>query len=194
MDGPAALIESAPSPGSPEPARKLRVPQTMNWADYAILILIGLSMLLSLWRGFVREVISIVTWVLAFFLAFNFSDLALAQLSHWVTLPETPSIRQLIGFATVFVGTLFVGGIVNLLIGQLVDGSGLGPTDRMVGSLFGLARGVAIVALLVMLGSRTALVRDPWWQQSMLLPHFLPLAETLHSWLPPEVASGVVFR
>ncbi|HMW28519.1 CvpA family protein [Plasticicumulans sp.] len=170
------------------------MPQTMNWADYAILILIGLSMLLSLWRGFVREVISIVTWVLAFFLAFNFSDLALAQLSHWVTLPETPSIRQLIGFATVFVGTLFVGGIVNLLIGQLVDGSGLGPTDRMVGSLFGLARGVAIVALLVMLGSRTALVRDPWWQQSMLLPHFLPLAETLHSWLPPEVASGVVFR
>ncbi|RTK95802.1 MAG: hypothetical protein EKK65_14785, partial [Lysobacterales bacterium] len=109
------------------------MPQTMNWADYAILILIGLSMLLSLWRGFVREVISIVTWVLAFFLAFNFSDLALAQLSHWVTLPETPSIRQLIGFATVFVGTLFVGGIVNLLIGQLVDGSGLGPTDRMVG-------------------------------------------------------------
>lgn len=166
----------------------------MNWADYAILAVIGLSMLLSLWRGFVREAISIVTWVAAFFLAFNFSDQALALLAHWVTLPETPSVRQIIGFATVFVGTLFAGGIVNILVGQLVDGSGLGPTDRMVGSLFGLARGVAIVALLVMLGGRTALVRDPWWQQSVLLPHFQPLAETLHSWLPPDVASGVVFH
>ena len=170
------------------------MPQTMNWADYAILAVIGLSMLLSLWRGFVREAISIVTWVAAFFLAFNFSDQAVALLAQWTSLPETPSVRQIIGFATVFVGTLFAGGLVNLLVGQLVDGSGLGPTDRMIGSLFGLARGVAIVALLVMLGARTALVRDPWWQQSVLLPHFQPLAEMLHGWLPPDVASGAVFR
>ncbi len=161
------------------------------WADYAILAILGLSVLMSLWRGFLREAISLASWVGAFVLAFHFSDRVAVLLEGYVSVP---SVRQMLAFGAVVVVALFAGGLVNIVVGRIVDGTGLGPTDRMVGVVFGAARGVAIVAVLVLLAGLTPVPRDPWWSQSIFLPHFQELALTLKAYLPPELAQGIRFQ
>lgn len=160
------------------------------WADYAILGVIGLSVLMSLWRGFMREAISLATWIAAFVLAFNFSAQAAVMLEPHIA---TPSMRQLVGFGAVFLATLVVGGIVNLLVGQLIAGTGLGTTDRMLGVIFGALRGIAVITVLVLLAGMTPVVKDPWWGQSLFLHHFEALAAMLKPYLPPELADGLQF-
>lgn len=160
------------------------------WVDYAILGIVGLSVLVSLWRGFMREAIALAAWVIAFFVALNFSDRVAGHLVEYISVP---SVRQAAGFGLAFVGTLFVGGVVNLVVGQIVDSTGLGATDRLLGVVFGVLRGVLIVAILVLLAGMTPVVNDPWWHQSQFLPHFQALALQLRALLPPGVADAVHF-
>lgn len=163
----------------------------MNWVDYFIVGLIGLSLLVSLWRGFVKEALSLVTWIAAFLVALNFSDLLAVRLTPWI---ELPSMRAAAAIAGLFVIVLIVGGLVNFLIGELVKKTGLGGTDRVLGTVFGAARGVIIVGVLVMLAGLTALPQDPWWQGSALLPHFERLALWLADFLPADMADNVQFE
>lgn len=163
----------------------------MNWVDYFILGLIGLSLLVSLWRGFVKEALSLVTWIAAFLVALNFSDLLAERLTPWI---ELPSMRAAAAIAGLFVIVLIVGGLINFLIGELVKKTGLGGTDRVLGTVFGAARGVIIVGVLVMLAGLTALPQDPWWQDSALLPHFERLALWLADFLPADMADNVQFE
>lgn len=157
----------------------------MIWVDYVIIGIIGVSALISLVRGFVRETLSLIVWVLAFGLAWSyFRELAL-QLSPWIT---TPSFRLGAAFLVIFLGVLIVGGIVGFLIGQLVDKTGLSGTDRLLGMIFGAARGAVLVAILVLLAGLTPFPQDPWWRDSTLLGHFQALAVWLLSLLPPDIA------
>lgn len=162
----------------------------MNWVDYFILGLIGLSMLVSLWRGFIKEALSLVTWGVAFLVALTFSDPLAELLKPWISLP---SARAATAIAILFVGVLLLGGLVGFLAGQLVQKTGLGGTDRVLGTVFGVARGAMIVAALVLLAGLTALPQDPWWQSSQLLPHFERLALWIADFLPPNVAANVTF-
>lgn len=163
----------------------------MNWADYFILGLIGLSMLLSLWRGFIKEALSLATWVVAFVVAWSFSGLFAERLTPWI---ELPSARAVAAFAGLFLIVLILGALVNFLIGQLVSKTGLSGTDRILGTVFGVARGVVIVAVLVLLAGVTPLPRDPWWQASQLMPHFERVALWLADFLPAEVKDNVRFE
>ena len=162
----------------------------MNWADYFIIGLIVLSMLVSLWRGFIKEALSLATWIVAFLVALNFSDVLAQRLTPWV---ELPSARAVAAFAGLFLIVLILGALVNFLIGQLVSKTGLAGTDRILGTVFGVARGVIIVAVVVMLAGVTPLPRDPWWQASQLMPHFERLALWLADHLPAEVKDNVRF-
>lgn len=163
----------------------------MNWVDYFILGLIGLSLLVSLWRGFVKEALSLITWIAAFLVALNFSDLLADRLTPWI---ELPSMRAAAAIAGLFIVVLIVGGLINFLIGELVKKTGLSGTDRVLGTVFGVARGVIIVGVLVMLAGLTALPQDPWWQDSALLPHFERLALWLADFLPADMADNVQFE
>ncbi|MBI5040351.1 MAG: CvpA family protein [Gammaproteobacteria bacterium] len=162
----------------------------MNWADYFILGLIGLSMLISIWRGFIKEAISLATWIVAVLVAMTFSDPFADMLSPWI---ELPSARAVAGFAGLFLIVLILGALVGFLAGQLVKKTGLGGTDRVLGTVFGVARGVILVAVLVLLAGLTALPRDPWWQTSQLMPHFERVALWLTQYLPAGVADNVRF-
>lgn len=162
----------------------------VNWADYFIIGLIVLSMLVSLWRGFIKEALSLATWIVAFLVALNFSERLAARLTPWI---ELPSARAVAAFAGLFLIVLILGALVNFLVGQLVRQTGLAGTDRILGTVFGVARGVAIIAVLVMLAGVTPLPRDPWWQASQLLPHFERLAVWLADYLPAEVKDNVRF-
>ena len=158
----------------------------MNWADIFILTVLGVSALLSLLRGLVKEVLSLVGWVVACWLAFRYSGPAGVFLAGTFGVP--PSVRTAIGFVALLVGVLLVFGVVNFLIGKLISGTGLGATDKMLGMLFGIGRGLAIITVLVMFAGLTPLPRDPWWHQSNFLPRLVPVAKWAIGWLPVEFA------
>lgn len=143
----------------------------MNIADYVILGSIAVSMVLSLQRGFAVEALSLFTWIAAFVVARLFS-LPLAVLLANVVNP--PSLRQPVAFVALFVMTLIVGALVKHLVSGMVKASGLSGTDRVMGTAFGAARGALLVVVaLAVLSRTTQMPADPWWQKSLLIPHFL---------------------
>ena len=158
----------------------------MNWADIAILSIIGISALLSLFRGFVREVLSLAAWVAAFWVAFTFTEQGADYLTDYISIP---SARYVAAFVVLLVATLFVIGIINHLVAKLIDKTGLTGTDRMLGMVFGIVRGVAIVGVIVFLAGLTPVPRDPWWNESILMGHFQELALIAISFLPPDLMS-----
>jgi len=160
------------------------------WVDYILLGVIVISALLSLWRGFVTEAISLISWIVALWVAVVFFQNLALLMNDWI---DTPSIRDVSAFAILFVGTVLVGGLVNYLAGQLVAKTGLTATDRALGMLFGIARGIVIVAVLVLLAGLTALPEDAWWQEALLLGHFQDMALWLRSFLPANIAENIRF-
>lgn len=144
-----------------------------NWADWVILVVVLVSALISVLRGFVREALSLLVWLAAFVVAFFFSDRLAPLLAGAV---ELPSLRYLSAFAILFVITLVVGSLLGYLIGQLVRITGLSAVDRLLGMMFGICRGVLICLLVLMFVPKLAPVQqDPWWQQSRLIPRVLVL-------------------
>lgn len=155
----------------------------MNWADYCIIAALGLSVLMGLWRGFIGEAIALACWVLAFWVAWTFG----AQLAAQFTSITLPSARLVLGYAICFIGVLIAGALVGFLMRKLIAGSGLSGSDRMLGMVFGLIRGLAIVTITVLILKFTPLPQDPWWKESKLLPTFENAAKWLSTKLPPEV-------
>lgn len=145
-----------------------------NWLDAVIFAVIFISALISLMRGFVKEALSLVTWLLAGIVAWLFGGDLAGYLAPYI---ETPSLRVIAGCALLFLGTLMVGGLVNVLLAQLVRATGLTGTDRFLGMFFGAARGVLLVVVAVGLLSLSPVVQDPWWRDSVMVPHFLLVAD-----------------
>lgn len=163
----------------------------MNGADLAILGICLVSILVSLFRGFIREAFSLLIWIAAVYIALRASGPLALRMEPWI---EIPSVRVIVAFVGVFVLVLVVGGLCNYLLGKLVVSTGLSGTDRLVGALFGALRGLAIVIVAVIIARFTPFPNDPWWQQSRLLPEFERLAawavvqfpESLQSHLPDD--------
>lgn len=156
----------------------------MNWADYAIIAIITISLLISLMRGFAKEALSLGGWIVSFWVAIQFSGNMQGLLADQI---ETPSLRLLVAFVSLLIMGLFVTGIVNVLVGQVIKKTGLSGTDRVVGIIFGVARGVIVVAALVIIASMTPFPEDPWWGESKLLPHFEQIAAQIQQYLPEDI-------
>ncbi len=161
----------------------------MIWVDIVIPGVIAISALFSLMRGFVREALSLLGWLAAFFIALlffrGFADLLLTGIS-------VPSVRLVVSFTILFVVTLVIAALVNHLASSLVTKTGLTSTDRMIGMIFGIARGVVVVAVLVFLAGMTEISQDPWWQESVLIDVFHKLALWLWHTIAPELMNGAI--
>ncbi len=163
----------------------------MIWIDYAIITLIGISSTIGLLRGFVKEAFSLLLWVVAIWIGLNFSR-------EFSTLLETvisyPSARIAAAFALLFFITLILGSLISYLLGALIEKTGLTGSDRFAGMIFGIARGIVVVSLVIMMAGLTPLPEDPWWKESSLIPPFQSLAIWLRDHIPSGVAGYVNYR
>jgi len=162
----------------------------MIWPDYAILACILISILVGALRGFVTEVFSLLIWALAFFVAYQYGGNLAVLMENHVALP---SARAVMGFAGLFIAVLLVGGLLNYLVGRLVESTGLSGTDRLLGGVFGAARGLAIVTAFLLALGFTPLPADPWWKDSALIGRLLPLLDWSAQMLPENLRENLDF-
>lgn len=160
------------------------------WIDVVIISLVVLSAILSLFRGFVKEALALITWLVALWVAMAFYEELATWLSQWIAVP---SAQKVTAFALLFICVLLLGAMVNYLAGKLVDKTGLTGTDKMLGVVFGIARGAVIVAILVLLAGLTPVPQDPWWQESQFLGYFEQLAMWMRDFLPSEIANNITY-
>nr|WP_237397675.1 CvpA family protein [Gilliamella sp. Pas-s25] len=141
----------------------------MNWVDFTIIGVIAFSALISIIRGFVREALSLISWILAFFISSRFY----IYITDYLTYFDSDVIRIAVAIVILFIATLLVCAIVSYIIGQLVQKTGLSGTDRILGICFGVLRGILVVAaVLFLLDTFTPLSQSLYWSQSQLIPHF----------------------
>ena len=162
----------------------------MSWLDLVILSVIALSALISLIRGFVKESISLVTWIVAGVLAFRYFSPMASLLEPFVS---SPMVRNVAGFGILFVITLVIGAIVNFIMSQLVSKTGLSGTDKALGVVFGGARGVLIVTMIVLLASLTPMPEASWWQESATVGFFQHIAEWVKGIIPADAVDKFSF-
>lgn len=156
-----------------------------NSVDYFIFAILGVSILISFFRGFVREAISLIIWILAAVIAFEFSDnLSAHFFNEYIT---SSGLRYLSSFATLFLVVLILGALVNILITSILDKSGIGPMDRLMGIFFGAARGVLVVALMLMFVNLSNVQPVSAIGSSRLVPHFSGLVRWLDTFLPGQL-------
>ena len=153
----------------------------MNLFDYVLIAIVGLSMVLSLWRGFVREIISLTGLVAAFLIASRTSSIAGDFLSDWVA---NETLADIIGFIAIFVGIMLIVGLIGALIRKLVDKADLTATDRTLGIFFGLARGMLLIGLFFLIFSTYTKPDKAWMKNSMLTPYAIELADLIGSAIP----------
>jgi membrane protein required for colicin V production len=163
----------------------------MTWFDYAVLAIVGLSVLLSIIHGLVRELLALASWVVAFVAAQSYVT-AVAPL-----LPEAipgSSLRFLVAFLILFLVVLLAMTLLASAVSKLVKHAGLGAVDRTLGAVFGMVRGLAIVMLAVLLAGMTALPKQPEWRNAVLSPPLEALANVIKVWLPNELSKQINYE
>jgi len=153
----------------------------LNLFDYLLIAIVGLSMVLSLWRGFVREIISLIGLVAAFFAASRASGMTAEMLHGWI--PNTTA-ANIAGFTLVFVAVMVVVALIGALIRKLVDIADLTATDRTLGMFFGLARGLLLIGLFFLIYTSYTKPDTPWMKKSMLTPYAIELGNMMGKAIP----------
>jgi membrane protein required for colicin V production len=146
---------------------------TLNWIDLIVIGIIGLSVLIGLARGFVLEAMSLLTWVAAIIIGIVYCE----EASVWFTAISVTSVRILLSFILLVLATLILGGVISHLIGRVIKSTRFSVTDRIIGTLFGFARGTMIVAVIALgIHSTNIAKENDAWKSSTLIPHFEPIA------------------
>lgn len=146
----------------------------MTVIDYLLLAIVLVSAVISIFRGFVKEALSLLSWIVAIWAASRFGpgfgELIAGSL-------DSLTLRAWAGRAALLVAVLFAGGVLSWAISLLMDSSGLSGTDRAVGMVFGLARGIILAAVIVLLLGFAGFTESSWWTESKLIPYVAPVAE-----------------
>ncbi|WP_028455871.1 CvpA family protein [Chitinilyticum litopenaei] len=163
----------------------------MTLFDYVVLVIIGLSILLSVMRGLVMEVLALLAWVLAVWLACQYAD-ELSVLAP-ASLPND-SLRYLAAFVAIFFLTWVVSAILRITLNAFLKASGLKPLDRIMGAGFGLLRGYLFVLMLVILAGLTSLPRQPLWRDAMFSSVLEESVGWVRPWLPAVLGQNLKYE
>lgn len=162
----------------------------MTSFDYAVLTIIGLSIVLSVMRGLVREVLAILGWIAAFFVAKTYTNQLLPMMP--VDIP-TESLRILAAFLVLFFATLLVTSLLAIALSAVFKKFGLGWLNRLFGAVFGIARGVLIVCIIVFLAGLTDIPKDARWRNAMFSAPIEALVISVLPWVPISIAKHVKY-
>ena len=162
----------------------------MTIFDYLAIAIIGISTLLGVMRGAVKEFFALAGWIVAFLVAKTFS---VPLSGFFASMFSNSSVRLLVAFIVLFIITLIAISIVSYLLATLLKKIGLGPLDRLLGSAVGLTRGVVIMLILVVLGGMTALPQQNDWRHALTSPWFEKMATAIMPWLPDAMTKRIHF-
>lgn len=157
----------------------------MSGFDWIIAAVFLVSILVGIMRGFIKESLSIISWILAIWLAATFCVEAGEFLSNYIDIPNL-KFRKWAGFALIFISTLFLFAIITLLITKLLVHGPIKGTDRVLGIGFGALRAAAIVVAVIIVSRGMGMQNNDWWKNSNYLPRFLPLADYVESLMPAD--------
>ncbi len=146
------------------------------WIDYVLVTVVIVSAFISLFRGFLKEALSLVNWVVALWLSWQLGPVLAGALSGFVS---DPVLQMWAARVIIFIGVLLLGGLVSKLVSMVINSSGLTGTDRALGMVFGLGRGVILAGLLVVILEFLGFPQSAWWQQSKLIPYAAPVADII---------------
>jgi len=161
----------------------------VNAFDFLLLAVMLAFGITGALRGFVLEILSLILWPLAAFIAWLFAD----QLAYWFKdmIPD-PALRTVAAFAVVFLVVFVLGTIVIFLIHRALPLRGtLRMPNVVLGGVFGLARGAVIIIIVFLVGGITSLPQRPWWRDALLAPYFQDIAVTVSAYLPRDVARHI---
>lgn len=162
----------------------------MTWIDFVVIGIVFVSCFISVMRGFVREALSLASWVVSFLIAWHLHGAFSAFFRQSI---EHQNLRLIVAFFVLFVMSLIVFTIVNFFAGKLVERTGLTGADRVIGVIFGFFRGILIVTGLVALAGLTHLPQTALWHESLLLTNIQAVAIWLTGLLPSDIAKNFVF-
>ena len=157
----------------------------MNAIDVAIVAILLVSLLIGLRRGFIREILSLVSWIAALWAAYVYVHPVEAMLEGAI---NQPLLRVIAAFAAIFVVVLFAVSLLGHLLCRLLSVSGITGVDRSLGMLFGFVRGALIVAVGMLMAVFMDFAAQPWWQESLLVNLFTPVADLLIALMPHDMA------
>ncbi len=152
-----------------------------HWTDYIILSIIGASVITGLFRGFVKELIALIVWILAIWLAYRYAAVVNQYLIPYIS---DNKIRMAISFAAILLGTIILGALVNALLSFILSRAGMSGTDRLLGMGFGFVRGIFIVSLIMLMIQIAGVTLEPYRAQSKLYAKFDPIVRWMHGYVP----------
>jgi len=152
-----------------------------HWVDYAIILIVGLSVITGLIRGFVKELIALAVWFIAIWVGFKYSPVLGALLKPYI--PDS-TLRGVGSFVLLLFGVLLAGGLLSTALSFILNRSALRGTDRLLGMGFGFVRGTFIVALLIGVINLTSLSKDADFKQAKLYARFKPFSDWMFGFMP----------
>ncbi|MGV7209229.1 CvpA family protein [Oxalobacteraceae bacterium A2-2] len=162
----------------------------MTLFDYLVLFVLVTSVIISTMRGVVREVLSLLSWVVAFVAANAYSPQLAAMLPAAI---PGEAIRLMVAFVAMFFGVRILMGLLGMAVGALIEAGGLSLVDRGLGAFFGLGKGLVIVLAAVILCGMTSLPKQAFWRDAVLSPFAESGARAVKPWLPAALAQHVNF-
>ena len=159
----------------------------MNGFDLAILGVVLVFSIIGIVRGFIKEVLSLTSWILAFWVSFTFAETASYLFEPYI---DAPLLRLVSAFAALFVCTLLLLTIISFMLHKLLAVSGIKGTDRALGGIFGALKGLVIIAALMMFAQETVLPQEQWWRSSVLAGYFEPLVFVVRDLIPIEITGA----
>ena len=161
----------------------------MNAFDYLLIAVLITFAVTGALRGFVLEVLSLILWPLAAFVAWLFADGVAVWFKSWIS---DPQLRTVAAFVTVFLAVFIIGTVVVFLIHRALPLRGALRTPNVImGGLVGIVRGAVIVIIVFLVGGITSLPERPWWRESLLAPYFQKAAVLASAYLPRDVARHI---
>ncbi|HEU4775552.1 MAG TPA: CvpA family protein [Telluria sp.] len=162
----------------------------MTIFDYLVLFILVASIVISMLRGLMKEILSLVSWIVAFVVA-NLFGADLAPLLP-AAIPGA-ALRLIVAFVLLFIGARLLMGLLMMAVDAAINAAGLTLADRGLGGLFGLARGIVIVLAAVMLAGMTDLPKQDFWKNALLSPMAETGARTVQPFLPADITRHVHF-